>query len=78
MERKMSINRYDYDKRKINDLYCQINPKTGRPYTSREIVKILGYGNASGLTCWLRRHKNRLVSFWLNEHEIKLARELFG
>ncbi len=69
---------YKYYKRKINDLYSQINPETGKFYTGRDIVKKLEYGDHTSMTQWLKRNGNTLVSFWLNEHEMKLARELFG
>lgn len=72
------MSKYDYNKRKINNLYSQINTETDKFYTGRDIVKKLEYGDHTSMTTWLRRNGNILVSFWLNEHEIKLARELFG
>ncbi|HEA71006.1 hypothetical protein LCGC14_0405520 [marine sediment metagenome] len=68
--------KYKYNKNEINNLYSQINPKTDKAYTSREIVEILGYGNASGMTCWLHRQKNRLVSLWLKEDEVDLINKI--
>ncbi len=72
------MTRYKYDKSQINKLSININPKTGKSYSVREIVKELNYGNGASMTGWLNRNGNRLVHVWLNQDEIDLILKLLG